>query len=88
MAYFKTNDFISKVRKDDLARSNRFEVVINSPANFLTDREVSLQVVKNTLLKKAFETNDTDFSKLYDVLVGNSSIMQAEDPSTAAKVIK
>ncbi|MBR20033.1 MAG: hypothetical protein CMA64_07815 [Euryarchaeota archaeon] len=44
MAYFKTNDFISKVRKDDLARSNRFEVVINSPANFLTDREVSLLV--------------------------------------------
>ena len=25
-------------------------------------REVSLQVVKNTLLKKAFEKNDTDFS--------------------------
>lgn len=51
-------------------------------------REVSLQVVKNTLLKKAFETNDTDFSKLYDVLVGNTSIMQAEDLSAAAKVIK
>ena len=51
-------------------------------------REVSLQVVKNTLIKKAFEKNDTDFSELYDVLVGNTSIMQAEDPSTAAKVIK
>ena len=42
MAYFKTQDFISKVRKDDLARSNRFEIVINSPANMATDREVSL----------------------------------------------
>ena len=41
MAYFKTQDFISKVRKDDLARSNRFEIVINSPANMATDREVS-----------------------------------------------
>ena len=51
-------------------------------------REVSLQVVKNTLIKKAFEKNDTDFSELYDVLVGNTSIMQADDPSTAAKVIK
>ena len=51
-------------------------------------RKVSLQVVKNTLLKKAFETNDANFSELYDVLVGNTSIMQAEDPSTAAKVIK
>ena len=51
-------------------------------------RKVSLQVVKNTLLKKAFETNDANFTDLYDVLVGNTSIMQAEDPSTAAKVIK
>ena len=51
-------------------------------------REVSLQVVKNTLLKKAFEKNDTDFSELYSVLVGNTSIMQAEAANTAAKVIK
>ena len=51
-------------------------------------REVSLKVVKNTLLKKAFENNDTDFSELYDVLVGNTSIMQAETSSMAAKVIK
>lgn len=51
-------------------------------------REVSLQVVKNTLLKKAFEKNDTDFSELYSVLVGNTSIMQAEAANTAARVIK
>ena len=51
-------------------------------------REVSLQVVKNTLLKKAFEQNDADFSELYSVLVGNTSIMQAEVTNSAAKVIK
>ena len=51
-------------------------------------REVSLKVVKNTLLKKALETNDTDFSELYEVLVGNTSIMQAEVANSAAKVIK
>jgi len=51
-------------------------------------REVSLQVVKNTLLKKAFEKNESDFSKLYSVLVGNTSIMQAETANSAAKVIK
>ena len=51
-------------------------------------REVSLQVVKNTLLKKAFENNTTDFSELYDVLVGNTSIMQAETANGPAKVIK
>ena len=51
-------------------------------------REVSLKVVKNTLLKKAFENNDTDFSELYSILVGNTSIMQAEAANTAARVIK
>ena len=51
-------------------------------------REVSLKVVKNTLLKKVFETNDADFSELYSVLVGNTSIMQAEVTNSAAKVIK
>ena len=51
-------------------------------------REVSLQVVKNTLLKKAFEKNESDFTALYDVLVGNTSIMQAEAGNAPAKVIK
>ena len=51
-------------------------------------REVSLQVVKNTLLKKAFEKNESDFTELYDVLVGNTSIMQAEAGNAPAKVIK
>ena len=51
-------------------------------------RDVSLQVVKNTLLKKAFEKNNTDFSELYDVLVGNTSIMQGEAGNAPAKIIK
>jgi len=51
-------------------------------------REVSLKVVKNTLLKKALESNSTDFSDLYSVLVGNTSIMQAEAANSAARVIK
>lgn len=51
-------------------------------------RNVSLQVVKNTLLKKAFDKNNADFTELYGVLVGNTSIMQADQASTPAKVIK
>ena len=51
-------------------------------------RDVSLQVVKNTLLKKALEKNNADFSELHDVLVGNTSIMQAEAGNAPAKVIK
>tara|TARA_B100000927_G_C16469698_1_gene471043 strand:- start:1895 stop:2416 length:522 start_codon:yes stop_codon:yes gene_type:complete len=51
-------------------------------------REVSLKVVKNTLLKKAFEKNETDFTELYNVLSGNTSIMQSDAANAAAKVIK
>ena len=51
-------------------------------------RNVSLQVVKNTLIKKAFEKNSTDFTELYDVLVGNTSLMTSEVANSPAKVIK
>lgn len=51
-------------------------------------REVSLQVVKNTLLKKALEKNDVDFTSMYEVLVGNTSIMRSESGNAPAKVIK
>ena len=51
-------------------------------------REVSLSVVKNTLLKKAFELNETDFSSLDNILNGNTSIMFSESTSFPAKVIK
>ena len=51
-------------------------------------RKVSLQVVKNTILKKAFDKNSIDFSQLEDVLKGNTSIMLAEQGSAPAKVIK
>jgi len=51
-------------------------------------REVSLQVVKNTLLKKALERNDSSFEELYDVLKGNTSIMFTDTANAPAKVIK
>ena len=51
-------------------------------------REVSLQVVKNTLLKKALERNDSSFEELYDVLKGNTSIMFTDAANAPAKVIK
>ena len=51
-------------------------------------REVSLQVVKNTLLKKVLERNDASFEELYDVLKGNTSIMFTDTANAPAKVIK
>ena len=51
-------------------------------------REVSLQVVKNTLLKKSLEKNESNYEELYDVLKGNTSIMFTDVANAPAKVIK
>jgi len=49
---------------------------------------VSLEVVKNTLLAKAMENTDKDFGELPSVLKGNTSIMISEAANAPAKVIK
>lgn len=51
-------------------------------------RDVELIVVKNTLLHKAMEQSGKDFSPLYDVLKGHTSIMIAEQGNIPAKLIK
>ena len=49
---------------------------------------VTLEVVKNTLLAKAMVNVDKDFGELSTVLKGNTSIMISEAPNAPAKVIK
>lgn len=49
---------------------------------------VSLAVIKNTLLTKAMEASDKDFGDLPLVLKGNSSLMFSETGNGPAKVIK
>jgi large subunit ribosomal protein L10 len=49
---------------------------------------ISLKVVKNTLLKTAMERSGKDYSELYSVLKGSTSIMLAESGSEPAKLIK
>ncbi len=49
---------------------------------------VSLSVVKNTLLAKAMEASDKDFGELPELLKGNTSIMLAEVANAPAKVIE
>ena len=51
-------------------------------------RDVTLKVVKNTLLKKAMERNDSDFEDFYQTLSGNTSIMFTEVGNSPAKIIK
>ena len=50
--------------------------------------DVTLSVVKNTLLEKAMEASDKDFGDLSSVLKGNTSVMYSETGNAPAKVIK
>lgn len=49
---------------------------------------IKLAVVKNTLLKKALDTLEADYSEVYDTLKGNTSIMFSETGNAPAKLIK
>lgn len=49
---------------------------------------VTLAVVKNSLLKKAMEKSDKDFGELQEILKGNTSLMLSESSNGPAKVIK
>lgn len=51
-------------------------------------REVTLTVVKNTLLKKAMENSGKDFSELFPVLKGSSSILLSNTSNAPAKLIQ
>jgi len=52
-------------------------------------QNISLTVVKNTLLKKAMErVEGKDFSELYEVLAGPTAILTAEAGNAPAKLIK
>lgn len=51
-------------------------------------QNVTIQVVKNTLLKKALDKNSTDFTQLDDILKGNTSLMFADEAKAPASVIK
>ena len=51
--------------------------------------EISMKVVKNTLLKKAMENvEDKDFSGVFESLKGNSTIFTSERGNAPAKLIQ
>jgi len=52
------------------------------------ERNIKLVVVKNTLLKKAFEKFNGKFDSLYDVLKDSTSLMITEINNIPAKLIK
>ena len=51
-------------------------------------KDIKMQVAKNTIIRKAMERSGNDYSGLFDVLKGSSSIMFCETANVPAKVIK
>lgn len=49
---------------------------------------IKVVMVKNTLLRKAMDNVDKDFSELYPTLVGNTAVMFSEAGNAPAKMIK
>lgn len=49
---------------------------------------ISVKVVKNTLLQKAMESMEVDFSEMFPTFKGNSALMVAETANAPAKLIK
>jgi large subunit ribosomal protein L10 len=52
------------------------------------DSDIKMQVAKNSLIKKAMEAAGGDFSPIYDVLKGSSSILFSKSATAPAKLIK
>jgi len=51
-------------------------------------RDIKLKVVKNTLLKRAMEQSTLDYSEIFPVLKGETSIMLSNTGNAPAKLIK
>jgi large subunit ribosomal protein L10 len=52
------------------------------------ESDIKMQVAKNTLIRKAMEAAGGDYSEMYDVLKGSSSIMFSKTANAPAKLIK
>lgn len=52
------------------------------------DAEIKMVVVKNTLLHKAFEASEIDYSPLYGCLKGTTAVFFCQTANVPAKLIK
>lgn len=86
-------DLQGKIRENDviyLADTSELDVEnTNKLRRECFDKNISLKVVKNTLLQKAIErTEEKDLSEVLDTLDGPTSIMFAEKGNAPAKLIE
>ncbi|MBD3748116.1 MAG: 50S ribosomal protein L10 [Sphingobacteriales bacterium] len=68
--------------------SNLTVAKINNIRRKCFENKIGIQVVKNTLIKKALEQLDGDVTPLFDVLKGSSSVMFSTTGNAPAKLIK
>ncbi|MRX45815.1 50S ribosomal protein L10 [Pedobacter puniceum] len=61
---------------------------INNIRRKCFENEIGIQVVKNTLIRKALEQLDGDVAPLFNVLKGSSSVMFSTTGNAPAKLIK
>ena len=52
------------------------------------ENDIKMQVAKNSLIRKAMEASRGDYSEIYDVLKGSSSILFSKSANAPAKLIK
>ena len=50
--------------------------------------EIKMVLVKNTLLHKAFENSDIDYSPLYETLKGTTAVLFTQVANSPAKMLK
>lgn len=61
---------------------------VNQLRRMCFKRDIKLKVVKNTLLKRAMDQSEADYSEIYPVLEGNTAIMLSTVGNAPAKLIK
>jgi len=68
--------------------SNLTVAKINNIRRQCFESDITMQVAKNSLIKKAMEAAEGDYSPIYDVLKGSSSILFSKSATAPAKLIK
>ena len=68
--------------------SNLTVAKINNIRRKCFESDITIQVAKNSLIKKAMEASEGDYTQMYDVLKGSSSILFSKSATAPAKLIK
>ena len=68
--------------------SNLTVAKVNNIRRKCFESDITMKVAKNSLIQKAMEASDGDFTPMYDVLKGSSSILFSKSATAPAKLIK